>query len=132
MNPTIYQAYLLILCQGVRDPKANNEQGQPPTNEADLKDNKGESKESKLLRSMSTGEGSEEEKTKEEEKVVRTPGDEPGEGVSSEYRLRGVVVHSGQASGGHYYSFIRLRYSVVYPSWWRCDLTGFDCVSFCV
>ena len=23
------------------------------------------------------------------------------------YRLRGIVVHSGQASGGHYYSFIR-------------------------
>ena len=27
----------------------------------------------------------------------------------SEYSLRGIVVHSGQASGGHYYSFIRFR-----------------------
>ena len=25
------------------------------------------------------------------------------------YRLRGIVVHSGQASGGHYYSFISYR-----------------------
>lgn len=25
----------------------------------------------------------------------------------SKYRLKGVVVHSGQASGGHYYSYIR-------------------------
>ena len=44
-----------------------------------------------------------------EEKVPSRPGDEPGQGVSSKYRLRGVVVHSGQASGGHYYSFIYLR-----------------------
>ncbi len=27
----------------------------------------------------------------------------------TEYSLRGIVVHSGQASGGHYYSFIRYR-----------------------
>ena len=26
------------------------------------------------------------------------------------YRLRGIVVHSGQASGGHYYSFISYRW----------------------
>ena len=26
------------------------------------------------------------------------------------YSLRGIVVHSGQDSGGHYYSFIRYRY----------------------
>ncbi len=32
--------------------------------------------------------------------------DAPDEG-SSMYRLKGVVVHSGQANGGHYYSFIR-------------------------
>lgn len=31
-----------------------------------------------------------------------------GEG-NTEYVLRGVVVHSGQASGGHYYSFIRYK-----------------------
>ena len=27
------------------------------------------------------------------------------------YSLRGIVVHSGQASGGHYYSFIRYRWA---------------------
>lgn len=26
---------------------------------------------------------------------------------STQYTLSGVVVHSGQASGGHYYSYIR-------------------------
>jgi ubiquitin C-terminal hydrolase len=30
------------------------------------------------------------------------------------YRLRGVVVHSGVANGGHYYSFIRDAQSTVY------------------
>ena len=29
--------------------------------------------------------------------------------VSTTYRLRGIVVHSGQASGGHYYSFIHMK-----------------------
>ncbi len=87
---------------------SNNEQDDPPTNEADLKDNKGDPKETKLLESEDNGQDS--KKTKEEEKeVVKTPGDEPGGGVSTKYRLRGVVVHSGQASGGHYYSFIHLR-----------------------
>lgn len=45
----------------------------------------------------------------EEKEKESRPGDEPGQGVSTKYRLRGVVVHSGQASGGHYYSFIYLR-----------------------
>lgn len=27
-------------------------------------------------------------------------------GQSTKYKLIGVVVHSGQASGGHYYSYI--------------------------
>ena len=49
------------------------------------------------------------EKEKDKEKEASRPGDEPGQGVSTRYRLRGVVVHSGQASGGHYYSFIYLR-----------------------
>lgn len=85
----------------------NSNEAPPPTNEADLMDNKGEPKEAKLLQ----GESSEGHKTKEEEKEEQgSPGDEPGEGVSTKYRLRGVVVHSGQASGGHYYSFINLRF----------------------
>ena len=94
---------------GSESDSSSNELEDPPINEADLKDNKGELKESKLLDSEDNGEGS--KKTKEEEKeVVKTPGDEPGGGVSTKYKLRGVVVHSGQASGGHYYSFIHLRY----------------------
>ena len=36
-------------------------------------------------------------------------GEEKGENVSTKYRLVGVVVHSGQASGGHYYSYILHR-----------------------
>ena len=39
----------------------------------------------------------------------KIPGDKPEPHVSTHYRLRGIVVHSGQASGGHYYSFIRMR-----------------------
>ena len=30
--------------------------------------------------------------------------------VCTSYRLTGIVVHSGQASGGHYYSYISYRY----------------------
>ena len=69
-------------------------------NDDDNLDNRGEEKLKKQLSS--------EGKSKEEDK--KTPGDEPGEGVSTKYRLRGIVVHSGQASGGHYYSFIQMRY----------------------
>lgn len=32
------------------------------------------------------------------------------ESSSTVYRLMGVVVHSGQASGGHYYSYIIPRF----------------------
>lgn len=70
-------------------------------NDDDNLDNRGEEKLKKQL--SDEGEG----KSKEEDK--KTPGDEPGEGVSTKYRLRGIVVHSGQASGGHYYSFIQIR-----------------------
>lgn len=28
------------------------------------------------------------------------------------YQLSGIVVHSGQASGGHYYSYVLLRYFI--------------------
>ena len=115
-NPLASSSLFPSLCPsmctplGIRigsDSDSDNKQEDPPVNEADLKDNKGEPKESKLLEEEN-GEGS--KKTKEEEKeVVKTPGDEPGGGVSTKYKLRGVVVHSGQASGGHYYSFIHLR-----------------------
>ena len=104
--------------------ETSNEQAPPPVNEADLQDNKGEPKESKLLECDESGEGSE-GKTKEEEKEVsQSPGDEPGEGVSTKYRLRGVVVHSGQASGGHYYSFVYLKYV--------CGTGSGYCVKWCI
>ncbi len=32
-----------------------------------------------------------------------------GQNVPSSYRLTGIVVHSGQASGGHYYSYISFK-----------------------
>lgn len=43
--------------------------------------------------------------------------DEFDEAQSTKYKLVGVLVHSGQASGGHYYSYILHRYVVqeLYP-----------------
>ena len=44
------------------------------------------------------------------------------------YELRGVVIHSGTAQGGHYYSLIRDR-GVVEPAWYTFDdkrVTPFD------
>lgn len=40
----------------------------------------------------------------------------PGDGsqvkeMCTKYQLSGIVVHSGQASGGHYYSYILHRYN---------------------
>lgn len=32
--------------------------------------------------------------------------------VCTKYQLSGIVVHSGQASGGHYYSYILHRYFI--------------------
>ena len=45
----------------------------------------------------------EKEKQECEEEEIEKPG-------STVYNLVGVVVHSGQASGGHYYSYIIPRY----------------------
>lgn len=36
----------------------------------------------------------------------------------TEYQLTGIVVHSGQASGGHYYSYIQDRYVNNLFKWW--------------
>ena len=36
-----------------------------------------------------------------------------GKRESTKYKLIGVVVHSGQTSGGHYYSYILHRYETV-------------------
>ncbi|CAI8002162.1 Probable ubiquitin carboxyl-terminal hydrolase FAF-X [Geodia barretti] len=57
-----------------------------------------------------------------EETEQKIPGDKPETPVSTHYHLRGIVVHSGQASGGHYYSFIRVRpQGSGSPKWFRFD-----------
>ncbi|XP_078379070.1 ubiquitin carboxyl-terminal hydrolase 9X-like isoform X2 [Oculina patagonica] len=45
------------------------------------------------------------------------------EGVSyTKYRLVGILVHSGQASGGHYYSYVLQRVSPdISPKWYKFD-----------
>ena len=47
----------------------------------------------------------------EGEAIDCDPSDLDGRQVRK-YRLRGIVVHSGQASGGHYYSFIRNKVKI--------------------
>ena len=44
------------------------------------------------------------EKNEEQEEILDT-----NKSFTTKYRLRGIVVHSGQASGGHYYSFIHVK-----------------------
>ena len=45
---------------------------------------------------------------------------------STKYKLVGVVVHSGQASGGHYYSYILHRY--FFPLISECIYFGLDII----
>ncbi|KAL3319771.1 putative ubiquitin carboxyl-terminal hydrolase FAF-X [Cichlidogyrus casuarinus] len=40
---------------------------------------------------------------------------------STRYNLRGVVVHNGQASGGHYYSYVRFKENDLKHRWFRFD-----------
>lgn len=47
-----------------------------------------------------------EDNVAEETKTSKNPDHIEEESQSTVYRLMGVVVHSGQASGGHYYSYI--------------------------
>ncbi|XP_022918953.1 ubiquitin carboxyl-terminal hydrolase 9X [Onthophagus taurus] len=44
-----------------------------------------------------------------------------GSDVCTRYHLSGIVVHSGQASGGHYYSYIRSRNSNGEVRWYKFD-----------
>ncbi|OXA44900.1 putative ubiquitin carboxyl-terminal hydrolase FAF [Folsomia candida] len=46
------------------------------------------------------------------------PGGAP---LTTKYRLTGVVVHSGQATGGHYYSYISYRYRNGLWRWYKFD-----------
>ena len=51
--------------------------------------------------------------------IIDTDCDDKGQ--STKYRLIGVVVHSGQASGGHYYSYILHRPESATPKWYKFD-----------
>ncbi|KAF4521158.1 hypothetical protein B566_EDAN017868 [Ephemera danica] len=48
------------------------------------------------------------------------PGAAPRE-MCTRYQLSGIVVHSGQASGGHYYSYILHRQPDGTPKWYKFD-----------
>ncbi|XP_052271352.1 probable ubiquitin carboxyl-terminal hydrolase FAF-X [Dreissena polymorpha] len=54
-----------------------------------------------------------------EGEIIDTDCDDKGQ--STKYRLIGVVVHSGQASGGHYYSYIYHRQDNASPKWYKFD-----------
>jgi ubiquitin carboxyl-terminal hydrolase 9/24 len=43
------------------------------------------------------------------------------EGGCSKYELTGIVVHSGQASGGHYYSYIQYKQADGSKKWYKFD-----------
>lgn len=43
------------------------------------------------------------------------------------YRLRGVVVHSGQATGGHYYSFIKSSDDQKWYKFDDTDVSHYEC-----
>lgn len=43
------------------------------------------------------------------------------ESCCTKYKLTGIVVHSGQASGGHYYSYILHRHSDGSQKWYKFD-----------
>ena len=51
---------------------------------------------------------------KQEGEMIDCDYDELSKDVCTKYRLTGIVVHSGQASGGHYYSYILNRF-VIFP-----------------
>ncbi|XP_039251519.2 ubiquitin carboxyl-terminal hydrolase 9X-like [Styela clava] len=58
--------------------------------------------------------------SKIEGEVIDENMDDADEDVPTKYRLVGVVVHSGQASGGHYYSYI-LQRSKRGDKWYKFD-----------
>lgn len=48
--------------------------------------------------------------------------DEISKDICTKYQLTGIVVHSGQASGGHYYSYILHRYMLTH---FKCHAWNF-------
>lgn len=49
-----------------------------------------------------------------EGEIIDCDYDESQDEHHTRYQLTGIVVHSGQASGGHYYSYIQDRYLLEY------------------
>ncbi|XP_018561344.1 probable ubiquitin carboxyl-terminal hydrolase FAF-X isoform X3 [Anoplophora glabripennis] len=56
-----------------------------------------------------------------EGEIIDCDSDPNASEVCTKYRLSGIVVHSGQASGGHYYSYIRSRDPSGEVRWYKFD-----------
>ena len=48
-----------------------------------------------------------------------------------QYELVGIIVHSGQANAGHYYSFIKDRRFLMYHASFECSYDVLEFHSFC-
>lgn len=59
--------------------------------------------------------------TIEEELVVCDEDTLTGTSICTKYDLSGIVVHSGQASGGHYYSYILYKHKDGTKKWYKFD-----------
>ncbi|XP_026291782.1 probable ubiquitin carboxyl-terminal hydrolase FAF-X isoform X3 [Frankliniella occidentalis] len=58
---------------------------------------------------------------KQEGEMIDCDYDEISKDVCTKYQLTGIVVHSGQASGGHYYSYILNRETNGTAKWYKFD-----------
>ncbi|XP_033356836.1 probable ubiquitin carboxyl-terminal hydrolase FAF-X isoform X1 [Bombus vosnesenskii] len=56
-----------------------------------------------------------------EGEVIDCDYEESVKGTCTKYQLTGIVVHSGQASGGHYYSYILHRQNDGVAKWYKFD-----------
>ncbi|VVC40180.1 Hypothetical protein CINCED_3A020619 [Cinara cedri] len=56
-----------------------------------------------------------------EGEIIDCDYDESQDEIHTKYQLTGIVVHSGQASGGHYYSYIQDRSLEGSPKWYKFD-----------
>ncbi|XP_024944100.1 probable ubiquitin carboxyl-terminal hydrolase FAF-X isoform X6 [Cephus cinctus] len=56
-----------------------------------------------------------------EGEVIDCDFEEANKGTCTKYQLSGIVVHSGQASGGHYYSYILHRQNDGTAKWYKFD-----------
>ncbi|XP_063973678.1 probable ubiquitin carboxyl-terminal hydrolase FAF-X isoform X2 [Diachasmimorpha longicaudata] len=56
-----------------------------------------------------------------EGEVIDCDYEEVNKGTCTKYQLSGIVVHSGQASGGHYYSYILHRQNDGTAKWYKFD-----------